>query len=310
MEQFDKAISYLDKIIDLNPANESALNEIGLCFEISNASKKAVDYFNKFLDKHPYSRSAWFNLAISYNSLGKNEKAIDAYEFSLAIDENQPSAYFNIANIYASMDDHPKAINYYRRTLIKESPDAITYYYLGESYEKLDRFEDALEAYQNAFEINNLFHEALLGMARSYFVLGNEEEAYLKLDDAINVEEPFPLFWSIRSLKMDELGYFELAITAIKKLIDLYPDEIIYVLSLSVLYNPHNAPESIKVLDQAMLRFSDESDQALCMYLKGLYLLKMGQKKEGLLTFESALELDKNEFDNPTHSKRVWKSCL
>jgi tetratricopeptide (TPR) repeat protein len=64
------------------------------------------------------------------------------------------------------------------------------------------------------------------------FVLGNEEEAYLKLDDAINVEEPFPLFWSIRCLKMDELGYFELAITAIKKLIDLYPDEIIYVLSL------------------------------------------------------------------------------
>lgn len=299
LEQFDKAIEYLNKVIEINPDNESALNEIGLCFEMSDESARAIQYFNDFLDKNPYSRSAWFNLAISLNSTGKNKQAIDAYEFSLAIDENQPSAFFNIANIYASLDNHPKAIDYYRRTLTKESPDAITYYYMGESYEKMDRFDDALNAYTNSYNINNSFHEALLGMTRCYFSIGDEEEAYQKLEDAIKLEEPFPLFWSIRSLKLDELGFFKLALRSLKRLIYHNPNEIIYALSLAVLYNSHDLEHSIKIIDEALLKFSRNDQQALGMYLKGLYLMKLGNDTEGVFNFESAVELDKEEFNNP-----------
>lgn len=299
LEQFDKAIEYLNKVIEINPDNESALNEIGLCFEMGDESTKAIQYFNDFLDKNPYSRSAWFNLAISLNSIGKNKQAIDAYEFSLAIDENQPSAFFNIANIYASLDNHPKAIDYYRRTLTKESPDAITYYYMAESYEKMDRFDDALNAYTNSYNINNSFHEALLGMTRCYFSIGNEEEAYRKLEDAIKLEEPFPLFWSIRSLKLDELGFFKLALRTLKRLIYHNPNEIIYALSLAVLYNAHDLEHSINIIDDALLKFSKNDEQALGMYLKGLYLMKLGNEKEGVFNFESAIELDKEEFHSP-----------
>lgn len=299
LEQFDKAIEFLNKVIEINPDNESALNEIGLCFEMSNESVKGIQYFNDFLDKNPYSRGAWFNLAISYNSVGKNKQAIDAYEFSLAIDENQPSAYFNIANIYASLENHPKAIDYYRRTLTKESPDAITYYYMGESYEKMDRFDDALNAFTNSYNINNSFHEAIIGMSRCYFSIGDEEEAYLKLEEAIQLDEPFPLFWSIRSLKLDEMGFFKLALRSVKRLIYHYPNEIIYALSLAVLYSSHNLNHAVSLIDDVLLKFTKNDHQALGMYLKGLYLMRIGNDNEGTFNFESAAELDKNEFNNP-----------
>lgn len=299
LEQFDKAIEYLNKVIEINPDNESALNEIGLCFEMSDESARAIQYFNDFLDKYPYSRSAWFNLAISYNSIGKNKQAIDAYEFSLAIDDDQPSAYFNIANIYAGMENHPRAIDYYRQTLTKESPDAITYYYMGESYEKMDRYDEALNAYTNSFNINKNFHEAILGITRCYFVIGDEEEAYSKLEEAIKLEEPFPLFWSIRSLKLDELGYFKLADRALKRLMFFHPGEMIYALSHAVLYNAHEPEISIKIIDDALLRFTKTEEQALGMYLKGLYLMKMGLDREGIFNFESAAELNQEEFNNP-----------
>lgn len=299
LEQFDKAIEFLNKIIEINPDNESALNEIGLCYEMSDESPRAIQYFNDFLDKYPYSRSAWFNLAISYNSIGKNKQAIDAYEFSLAIDDNQPSAYFNIANIYASMENHPKAIDFYRRTLTKESPDAITYYYMGESYEKMDRFDDALNAYTNSYNINKSFHEALLGMSRCHFSIGDEEEAYNRLEEAIVLEEPFPLFWSIRSLKLDELGFFKLALRSIKRLIYHNPNEIIYTVSLAVLYNAHDLEYSVSIIDDALLKFTNNEHQALGMYLKGLYLMKLGKDNEGVFNLESAVELNKEEFNNP-----------
>ncbi len=299
LEQFDKAIEYLNKVVEINPQNESALNEIGLCYEMNDESPRAIQYFNDFLDKYPYSRSAWFNLAISLNSIGKSKQAIDAYEFSLAIDDDQPSAYFNIANIYAVLENHPKAIDFYRRTLSKESPDAITYYYMGESYEKMDRFDDALNAYTNSFNINNSFHEAILGMSRCYFSIGDEEEAYRKLEDAIKLEEPFPLFWSIRSLKLDDLGFFKLAHRALDRLIFHNPHEIIFALSLAVLHNSHDPEKSIQIIDDLLFKFKSNEQQALGMYLKGLYLMKMGQDKEGVFNFESAAELNSEEFSNP-----------
>lgn len=299
LEQYDKAIDYLTKVVTINPENEAGLNEIGICFEMSNQSEKSIQYFNHFLDKHPYSRSAWFNLAIAFNSLGKNEKAIDAYEFSLAIDENQPSAFFNIANIYAGLENHPKAIDYYRRTLSKESPDAITYYYMGESYEKMDRFDDALECYTNSHHINTGFHEAILGMTRCHYSIGDEEEAFNQLDIAIKMDEPFPLFWSIRSLKLDELGFFKLAHTALSRLVRHYPDEIIYSLSMAVLYNNHDLEQSIRILDDIISEQSDSEKQALALFLKSLYLLKLGKEEDGVQCFKKAITLNKSEFSNP-----------
>lgn len=299
LEQFDKAIEYLSKVVTINPENEAALNEIGICFEMSDQSKESVKYFNDFLDLHPYSRSAWFNLAIAYNSLGKNERAIDAYEFSLAIDENQPSAFFNIANIYAGLDNHPKAIDYYRRTLSKESPDAITYYYMGESYEKMDRFDDALESYSNSHHINTGFHEAILGMTRCYYSIGDEEEAFKHLEKAIKMEEPFPLFWSIRSLKLDELGFFKLAHTALIKLVRYYPEEMIYSLSLAVLFNNHDLHQSIRILDDIITKQKDEKDTAIAFFMKSLYLIKLGKEEESIRCFNRAIALNKEDFKSP-----------
>lgn len=299
LEQFDKAIEYLKKVVEINPESESALNELGLCYEMADESEQSVVFFNEFIDQMPYSRSAWFNLAIAYNSLGKNKKAIDAYEYSLAIDPHQPSALFNIANIYAGIENHPKAIDYYRETLSKESPDAITYYYMGESFEKMDRFDDALEAYTNSNHINNQFHEAILGMARCHFSIGSEEEAFKQIETAIQLEEPFPLFWSIRCLKLDELGFFRLAYVALKKLHKQYPSEITYCLSLAVLLHNYDEQHSLQIIDDALLAFHEAKDQALSLYLKGLYQMKMNLKKEGLAAFELAISLDKEEISNP-----------
>lgn len=299
LEQFDKAIEFLNKVLEINPENEAALNEVGICYEMSDQSEKSVVYFDQFIDKHPYSRSAWFNLAIAYNSLGKNKKAINAYEFSLAIDENQPSALFNIANIYAGLEQHKRAISFYRETLNKEAPDAITYYYMGESYEKQDLFDDALECYKNSFEINSDFHEAHLGMARCHYIIGDEEAAFKDINKAVELEEPFPLFWSIRSLKLDELGFFKLARYAILQLIKKKPEEPMYSVILAILLSNHDLLRSVQILKDANIQHDGSKEQSLILYLLGLYQLRVDQVKAGLMSFEEAILLNEQDFQNP-----------
>ena len=299
LEQFDKAVEFLNKVLDINPDNEAALNEIGICYEMSSQSELSIVYFNQFIDKYPYSRSAWFNLAIAYNSIGKNNKAINAYEFSLAIDQDQPSALFNIANIYAGMEKHKKAIKFYRETLTKESPDAITHYYMGESYEKLDLYDDALNSYNDSHRINSDFHEAIIGLARCNFIIGKEEEAFSFMNKAVELEEPFPLFWSIRTLKLDEYGFYRLAKFAIIQLIKKHPNEALYAVNYAVLLSNHDISHSIKVLKDAELQFSETKNLALILFLMGIYQIHNDENKIGLENFEKAIQLNKDDFQNP-----------
>ena len=299
LEQFDKAIEYLDKVIDINPNNEAALNEVGICFEMSNQSKKSIKYFNSKIDNYPYSRAAWFNLAIAHNSMNNNKKAIEAYEFSLAIDDDQPSALFNIANIYASMDKHHKALEYYRETLQKESPDALTYYYMGESYENLDDFDKALECFEKSHELNSDFHESLIGIARCYFIIGDHEKAFQYIDKAIKLPEPFPLFWSIRGIKLDERGFYKLAERAIEQLIKRYPEDHINVINLALLYRAYDMENAIQILNNAALEYKEAKAQSLILFIKGLYEMQNDKFKEGYSNFKKALKLGKDEVNNP-----------
>jgi tetratricopeptide (TPR) repeat protein len=299
LEQYNKAIEYINKVLEINPKNEAALNEAGICFEMSNQSADAIEYFNDFLDQHPYSRSAWFNLAIALNSYGDNEKAIEAYEFSLAIDENQASALFNIANIYAGLNDHDKAIRYYKETLSKETPDTITYYYMGESYEKLDNFDEALSCYKKSIKINSGFHEAYVGIARCYFSIGDEEQAYHFIGEAVDLGEPFPLFWSIRSLKLDEQGFFKLAKMAVLQLIKKNPAEVLYSINLALLLSNHDLRKAIEILNDTLIQYSDTKHLAIILYLKGIYLVQMGNDEKGLSYFEKAILLNKEDINNP-----------
>lgn len=299
LEQFDKAIDYLNKVLDINYKNEAAINEVGICYEMSSNSEASIKYFNRFIDKHPYSRSAWFNLAIAYNSIGKNKKAINSYEFSLAIDPKQANALFNIANIYAGMEQHQKAIEYYKETIEIEDDDAITFYYMGESYEKQHLFDDALKAYQKSYDINDEFHEAQLGISRCYFVIGDEERAFIAINKVVNIDEPFPLFWSIRALKLEELGFSKLAHFAIFKLIKRNPMEPIYLAILASLTSRHDLLKAIEILKDTLVKFKDSEKRAIILYLLGVYQIKTNKLELGLNTFEEAIILDKEDFLNP-----------
>ncbi|MBN2237934.1 MAG: tetratricopeptide repeat protein [Bacteroidales bacterium] len=300
LEQYDKALEYLFKVLDIEPDSEQTLSEIGLCFEMANRSQDAVDFYLKFVEENPYSKGAWFNLAIAYNSTGNNEKAIDAYEFVLAIDEEYASAWFNIANIHFSLGNYDQAIFYYQETIKREDPDTVSFYFLAEAYEQKEMLEEALKNYKKSVEINVTFIEAFLGLARTYFKLGDLESAYEQIAKSTLIEESMPLIWNLRSLRLQEQGYGQLAKYLIKQLIKNYSEEPLYYVNLaqlSVFEDDYSqALDAIVIgMDKAKL----DSQKALLYFFKGLYNLLEGNREDGLRDFEFAILLDKSEFNNP-----------
>ncbi|MCD6091154.1 MAG: tetratricopeptide repeat protein [Bacteroidales bacterium] len=300
LEQYDKALEYLSKVLELDPENDQTLSEIGLCYEMADRSKEAITFFNNFIDEYPYSKGAWFNLAISYNSSGNSEKAIEAYEFVLAIDEEYASAWFNIANIYFSKGNFEQAIIHYTESINKEDPDVISYYFLGEAYEQNEMLEDALKNYKHAISINTGFIEALIGLSRTYFKLGDLESAYENLIKATVIEEPMPLFWNLRAVRMHEQGYGQLARFLTNHLIKIHPDEAAYYVNQALLIViEDDYADAIKIVSMGIDKMKKDNQKALLYYFKGLFQLLEGKEEEGIIDFEFAILLDKGEYNNP-----------
>ncbi len=301
LEQYDKALEYLVKVLEFDPENEPALSEIGLCYEMADRSKEAIKFFNEFIDEHPYSRGAWFNLAISYNSVGENIKAIDAYEFVLAIDETYSSAWFNIANIYFSMGNFSKAISYYEETIKTEKVvDVVSYYFLAEALEQNEMLDRALKNYKHAVVVNPGFIEAYIGLARTYFKLGDLESAYENIVKATLIEEPMPLFWNLRAIRLYEQGYGQLARFLTNHLIKIHPEESAYYINLALLsISESDYSEALRTIEDGISKAIKDNQKALLYYFKGLFNLLSGEEEEGLSDFEFALLLDKNEYNNP-----------
>lgn len=300
LEQYDKALEYLVKVLELDPDNDQTLSEIGLCYEMADRSREAIDFFLSYIDEHPYSKGAWFNLAISYNSVGENEKAIDAYEYVLAIDEEYASAWFNIANIYFSMGKLNEAIVHYKETINRETPDVVSFYFLAEAYEQNEMYDDALVNYKEALKINSGFIEAYLGLSRTYFKLGDLESAYEQLVKSSMVEEPMPLLWNLRAVRLHEQGYGQLARYLINHLITMHPSEPAFYINqalLNIFDNDYS--EAIKAVAEGLEKATQDNHKALLYYFKGMFELLNENTETGLRDFEFALLLDKSEFDNP-----------
>ncbi|MNT98487.1 Tetratricopeptide repeat protein [compost metagenome] len=52
---FEKAIYYLKKTLELNMDNQEALYELAYCYDILDRQEESVEFYKKYIDSEPYS---------------------------------------------------------------------------------------------------------------------------------------------------------------------------------------------------------------------------------------------------------------
>ncbi len=292
---FEMAIQYFRKSLDLDPENEAAIYEIAYCYEILNQYEDAVQFFVSFLDKNPYSVTAWFNLGLTYNSLELYEKAIESYDFVIAIDETFASAYFNKANSYANMGMFREAIEFYRQTFLYEDPEAITYYYMGECYQKLKRFADAVTCYLKSLELDSNLSDAWLELGATYEELGQLTDAIRCVEKAISIETDNMEYHHVLAGLLAKSNRFHEAKAAFKKIISSnYKSPDVWLDYAELIADQEDTLKAIGILTKAVRSFPENS---LIIYRLAAYHFNAGWTKEAIRLLQKALSLD---FDNYT----------
>lgn len=295
MGQYNKAITYLLKTLEINPEHETALYEFAFCCEVSQQSQRSISFFQEFTDKNPYSAPGWFNLGIAYSNMDLFEKAIEAYDFVLAIDDSFSSAHFNKANCQANLSQFKEAIATYEETFLYEEPEPVTYYYIGECYEKLKDFPKAMEYYQQSVKKEPEFADGWLGIGIIHDELGEPSSALTFIKKAIKLSPNIPEYWFIRGDIEIKLGLIQEGIQSYRKVIELNPEDEEIWLDLSVVYADRKEFAIARETLQEGLHY--HRSNADFYFGLGYYHYMSGKSQQGKELILKGIEIDPKGYD-------------
>ncbi len=288
IDKYDLAIKALKNALNLNPANEGALYEIGYCFDQDERLEACVEFCLDFIDDNPYSFTAWYILGNTFSKLGKFEESIKAYDYCTIIKDTFSSAYFNRANCHSQLGEYHMAIEMYLKTFEYETPQAITYNYIAECYEKLEDNERALENYNMALDIDDELGDAWLGKAIIKDRMGYTAESVALLRHATELDEGNTEYWYVLGEAYEKLDELKAAKECYEIVVSLEPENVEAWLDLS------NLTRSLESHDKAIEIIKNGLDvnhrNGELLFRLVAYLLQSGKQESAKNELQNALD--------------------
>jgi len=226
-----------------------------------------------------------------YFMLEDYAKALELFILSYEIDPSNSGVRYKMAQILAESGDFEKAL-IHAESAMKIDPSNKYFFLLGaEIYTNMSRFQDAASLYERMIGTIANTENYLFDLAALYIYQDKLEKA---LETYNRAESFFGVLEEITYQKQQiyiQQGKMELAIAEGKKLIETYPEESDYKLTLAeVLISNQNDNEAIPYLE-AVLRDNPANAQA-SVRLSEIYR-KNGQT-------EKAMEALRIAFSNPS----------
>ena len=103
-QKFKSAAKHYKQSLRLNPDNETGVQELLHCLEVTGRLEEHLDFFKQFTDDDPYSAMAWYNLGQYYYRREQYDEAREALEFAIVIDVDFHDAHHWLADTYVFGD--------------------------------------------------------------------------------------------------------------------------------------------------------------------------------------------------------------
>ena len=148
----------------------------------------AIKYYKKALEIKPDYAEAYYNMGIALKDNGDLDAAIDSYKKALEINPDYVGAYFNTGNILKDRGDLEAAIDSYKKALEIKPDNAEAYNNIGLTLKDKGDLEEAINSYKKALEINPDYFEAqenLISLLTSYIPQKDNPNLIVKANEEI-----------------------------------------------------------------------------------------------------------------------------
>ncbi|RXK37650.1 hypothetical protein M231_05062 [Tremella mesenterica] len=154
-DNFDKAIEYFERILNIKQDNGEVWGSMGHCLLMKDDLPKAYTAYQQALYhlSNPKEPKLWYGIGILYDRYGSFEHAEEAFSSVLKMDPNFDKAneiYFRLGIIYKHQRKYQASLDCFRYILNNPPRPLTTYdiwFQLGHVYEQDRDYEAARDAY-------------------------------------------------------------------------------------------------------------------------------------------------------------------
>ena len=307
-EEFDAVFDTLERVLQLDPKNEEALQKFSFWAEFTQRFEESVQLHLKITEEEPYCTLAWFNLGAAYQGLKLYEKAIDAYEYCIAIDEYFEFAYRNLADAPIRLKKYDAALEALQKHLDIGKAEDIIFEAMGYCYEKQKKFAIARQFYRKASQLSPEDDLIFYKIGETYSKEQAWEKAAKSYTEAFKRDTENVLYLVALGNSLMELHLLNDAINCfIDALRIKATSKNAWIALIKALYQKELYDEALLQLDLAREYCGDKVEFD---YLQAAVLFGKGKSKEALTYLEEALFLNKSQLKiftklNPDFIKRA-----
>ena len=204
LEDYAKAIIWLQKAIQKNPKDAEATYTLGRCYLEIEDTKNAVLQYQKALALDPTKNVWMYELALQlYNS---NDFANAKKYFIMAGDAGYQKSndyYENLGFACINTGDVETGMKYLQTVLQRKPNNKELLNDVAQALYTAKRYEDALGYYQKLLELNAKDASSLYMAGMAFQKMGQKEKGVALCDEAIKVD---PSLAKNRQKKGDEFG--------------------------------------------------------------------------------------------------------
>ena len=292
-QNLDLAEEYLLKGLKIDPNYHLFNLNLGRLYNFRNEYEKAIEFFKKCIDLKPEYDTAYYEITTSYKELEMYEEAEKNYLKAIALDPKDLNYYLALGNLYRNELNYPeKGISQYLKIIEIDSLYIQAYNNAGNLFlDVLNDLEKAEQYLIKAYEIDNNSHYVNYNLARLY----EEKEEFTLSKDyyqrAIDLN-PLNSYYFFRiTTPLEELGLNDEAEKNYLKAIELEPKSNDYRDYLVNLYvNSLNQVDKAIDLINKGIKVNSEWERYFTKRLAEIHFENLNDNQHSLKLINNALE--------------------
>lgn len=186
---YDEAIRYFKKAIDLNPSDAESYYSRGTAYFHKGQNDEAISDYTMALEINPGDAKAYYNRGIAYCKKSQYDQAILDFSKALEINPMDAKSYYNRGITYCKKGQHNQAISDFKKALEIDpnNPRYLVTYIDHEIayFEDKGQYDQAVSDYSKALRINPNDAEAYFNRGIAYY---NKKE-YEKSWEDVNMAQ-------------------------------------------------------------------------------------------------------------------------
>ncbi|OHB78022.1 MAG: hypothetical protein A2Z25_05005 [Planctomycetes bacterium RBG_16_55_9] len=178
--QYDRAIYYLTKAIELNPSYAAAYNNRGFAYAELHEYEKAISDLTKVIEISPNEAAAYYGRGQAYYNKGQYDQAISEFTMALEINPEDAQAYYNRGVAYYKKRHYDQAISDYNKALEVDPTYGKAYCNRAVAYLNKGEYDKAREDVRKAILLGEIVPSDLLAHLRETSEIGSVLSKRLK----------------------------------------------------------------------------------------------------------------------------------